>query len=99
MQGRVCVRNLTAPPALGRIVAETPSVFDSAMVTHLEAGDVLLWDDRTIHCNSPGRRPVLPPIAGSTTELQRIAFHVCMSPIVRFSCGARIHAGWLCAAV
>ena len=32
---------------------EKPEVFSGAMVAHLEPGDVILWDDRTIHCNAP----------------------------------------------
>lgn len=50
-------------------------MLNRAMVAHLERGDVFLWDDRTIHCNAPGVG------RGSTAHaLQRIAFHISMSP-------------------
>jgi hypothetical protein len=40
------------------------------------AGDLLLWDSRTLHCNSPA---VLPPSAPSD-ELLRAVSYVCMTP-------------------
>ena len=50
-------------------LAETPPI-----MCHLEAGDLLLWDSRTIHCSSPGD--------GSIAEdgLTRAVSLVCMMP-------------------
>ena len=42
---------------------------------HMEAGDMLLWDSRTIHCSSPGTKT--PP---DNKQLLRAASLVCMMP-------------------
>jgi len=45
------------------------------IMAHMEAGDLLLWDSRTIHCSSPGtKRPA------SDTDLLRAASLICMMP-------------------
>jgi hypothetical protein len=54
---------------------ERPDVFANAIYTHLEAGDVFLWDDRTLHCNAPGIGQ-----APATPELLRSCCYVCMTP-------------------
>jgi ectoine hydroxylase-related dioxygenase (phytanoyl-CoA dioxygenase family) len=56
-------------PADDPQLASTPPI-----MAHMEAGDLLLWDSRTIHCSSPGD--------GSSTEtgLLRAASLVCMMP-------------------
>jgi hypothetical protein len=42
------------------------------------AGDLILWDSRTIHCNTPAlKRPVTPR---SSPDLLRMACYVCMTP-------------------
>lgn len=53
---------------------ETPPV-----MCHLEAGDMMLWDSRTVHCSSPGIEPAAPSDA-TTPALIRAASLVCMMP-------------------
>lgn len=50
----------------------------SAGMVCAHAGDLLLWDSRTVHCNAPG----IPNEAGGDddTKLLRIAGYVCMTP-------------------
>lgn len=53
---------------------ETPPI-----MAHMEAGDMMLWDSRTVHCSSPG----LEPAAASDPAkpgLIRAASLVCMMP-------------------
>jgi len=42
---------------------------------HMEAGDLMLWDSRTIHCSSPGAQT-----PSDATSLLRAASLVCMMP-------------------
>merc|ERR1719198_1626140 len=42
-----------------------------------EAGDLLLWDSRTIHCNSPA---VSEPTS-SPEQLLRAVVYICMTPV------------------
>jgi len=44
-----------------------------------KAGDLCLWDSRTIHCNSPGITPSIKPVEG--WHLLRICLYVCMTPL------------------
>ncbi|CAF3060452.1 unnamed protein product [Rotaria sp. Silwood2] len=57
-------------------------------LVHCRAGDLILWDSRTIHCNSPAtaseERNKNEPV-----DLLRIAIYVCMSPI-SFVCGQTV---------
>lgn len=53
---------------------ETPPV-----MCHMEAGDMMLWDSRTVHCSSPGLEPA-PPSAPTSPSLIRAASLVCMMP-------------------
>lgn len=49
----------------------------------VEAGDIILWDSRTVHCNSPSLVPDLPPLSEEEkkeTELLRLVGYVCMQP-------------------
>ena len=45
------------------------------IMCHMEAGDMLLWDSRTIHCSNSGS--LLPK---KTNELIRAASLICMMP-------------------
>ena len=56
-------------PADDPALAETPPI-----MCHMEAGDMLLWDSRTIHCSSPGDNSDAVP------DLIRAASLVCMMP-------------------
>lgn len=69
-------------PADDPQLTETPPI-----MAHMEPGDLLLWDSRTIHCSSPG-----PDRAGAGRseaadseryELMRAASLVCMMPKAR----------------
>ena len=42
---------------------------------HMKAGDLMLWDSRTIHCSHPGLGQDMDP-----TQLQRAASLICMMP-------------------
>jgi hypothetical protein len=57
-------------PADDPMLAGTPPV-----MCHLEAGDLLLWDSRTIHCSSTALEPPL-----AKPELMRAVSLVCMMP-------------------
>jgi hypothetical protein len=58
-------------PADDPLLAGTPPV-----MCHMEAGDMLLWDSRTIHCSSGSLEP--PPEAKA--ELMRAISLICMMP-------------------
>ena len=60
-------------PADDPQLAETPPV-----MAHLEAGDLLLWDSRTIHCSSPAL--VESPEPDQTPRLLRAVSLVCFMP-------------------
>lgn len=49
--------------------------FDKVLVC-CRAGDLVLWDSRTAHCNSP---PLETPTTGEN-ELLRLVCYVCMTP-------------------
>lgn len=57
-----------------RYPSNDPLVSGSVTV-HLEPGDLLLWDSRTIHCSGPGEGPLDP-----TPRLLRAVSLVCMMP-------------------
>merc|ERR1712224_181945 len=45
------------------------------------AGDLVLWDSRTIHCNTPGQEEeASPQKCSNEPELLRLASYVCMTP-------------------
>jgi len=48
-----------------------------------KAGDLCLWDSRTVHCNSPGITPSKKPAEG--WHLLRICLYVCMTPYKKAS--------------
>lgn len=59
-----------------RFPNDDPKLADTQPIqAHMEAGDLLLWDSRTIHCSSPGSDT--PP---DTQDLLRAASLVCMMP-------------------
>jgi hypothetical protein len=49
------------------------------VMCHMEAGDMMLWDSRTVHCSSPGLEPA-PERDPATPSLVRAASLVCMMP-------------------
>ncbi len=66
-------------PADDPRLAATPPI-----MAHLEAGDMMLWDSRTVHCSSPGIEPA-PPSNPNEPSLIRAASLVCMMPKARAS--------------
>ncbi len=59
-----------------RFTADDPMLRGTPpIMCHLEAGDLLLWDSRTIHCSSPGLETPTPQAA-----LMRAVGLVCMMP-------------------
>jgi len=50
-----------------------------------KAGDMLLWDSRTIHCNSPATTPRPLPTDGTILSPRRLVAYVCMTPTNRIS--------------
>ena len=49
------------------------------IMAHLDAGDLMLWDSRTVHCSSPGLEPATPSDPDKPS-LIRAASLVCMMP-------------------
>lgn len=49
-------------------------------LVHAKAGDLILWDSRTIHCNTPAvtSRPYSP---NQLVEFLRLVSYVCMMPV------------------
>ena len=58
-------------PADDPQLAETPPI-----MCHLDAGDLLLWDSRTVHCSTPGAGDA----AGPDNSLVRAVSLICMMP-------------------
>ncbi len=54
------------------------------LCAHLEPGDLLLWDSRTVHCSTPGVLDARAPPPPSNRLLRAVAF-VCMTPRNRAS--------------
>jgi hypothetical protein len=57
------------------VARERPEIFREVINAHLEAGDVFLWTDETLHQACPGRG-----VGPTEPELMRAAVYVCMSP-------------------
>ena len=62
-------------PADDPLLAESPPI-----MCHLEAGDMLLWDSRTIHCSSPGTGDASEDVDAAAAALIRAVSLVCMMP-------------------
>ena len=45
-----------------------------------KAGDLVLWDSRTIHCNSPALKPPTTALGYRDDELLRAVVYTCMTP-------------------
>lgn len=71
---------LDAANAGERNFVPVPSTFpvlkEAQVMPICKAGDLVLWDSRSIHCNSPA---IAPPTA-SPDELLRMVGYVCMTP-------------------
>ncbi len=63
-----------------RFPADDPQLQETPpLMAHMEAGDMMLWDSRTVHCSSPGPQTALATDR-SAPELTRVASLVCMMP-------------------
>ena len=63
-----------------RFPTDDPQLRDTPpIMAHMEAGDMMLWDARTVHCSSPGTGSV-PMTDRSAPALLRAASLVCMMP-------------------
>jgi hypothetical protein len=50
------------------------------LLIHAQPGDLLLWDSRTVHCNTPSF--VTPPVNnGEGPALLRMVSYICMTPL------------------
>ncbi|MBT3427823.1 MAG: hypothetical protein HOL98_04895 [Gammaproteobacteria bacterium] len=59
-----------------RFPKDDPLILEKGPITcHMEAGDLLLWDSRTVHCSNPGSGTGL-----SANELIRAVSLICMMP-------------------
>ena len=64
-----------------RFPADDPQLADTPpRMAHVEAGDLLLWDSRTIHCSSPA---LVESAQAERSGLLRAASLVCMMPRAR----------------
>ena len=62
-----------------RFPSDDPQLLDpEPIVCHLEAGDMLLWDSRTIHCSTPGTNADSGDDAH--VGLERVVSLICMMP-------------------
>jgi hypothetical protein len=90
------------------LLVQRPELFEGAIVAHLEAGDLFLWDDRTFHCNASGHPPRLSyssrsALQSSAAWHQKVREPLCMfihpgssharrQHIVQLYMGVSIHA-------
>jgi len=67
-----------------RFPADDPQLQNTPPVMcHMEAGDMMLWDSRTVHCSSPGLEPAPEADPAEAPALLRVASLVCMMPKAR----------------
>jgi len=60
-----------------------PDFKDGGIFVHSKAGDLTLWDSRTVHCNGPGIKE-----SNKTHQLLRMTLYICMTP--RWQCKQEI---------
>jgi hypothetical protein len=58
------------------IPVDNPILHGTRKLVTAKAGDLLLWDSRTIHCSSPATRTP----ETSTDDLLRAVAYICMTP-------------------
>jgi len=58
------------------IPVNNPILHGRRKLVTAKAGDLILWDSRTIHCSSPAMRTPETP----TDELLRAVAYICMTP-------------------
>jgi len=64
---------------------EIPKANLGAIKVCAEPGDFVLWDSRTIHCNSPALTTREIPKDGTILDPRRLVAYVCMTPKARLS--------------
>jgi endonuclease/exonuclease/phosphatase family metal-dependent hydrolase len=80
----LCAR--AADPAAGDFVtvpASDPVLATPGRLVTARAGDLILWDSRTVHCNTPATRAPaasVPLDSSPAAQLKRIASYVCLVP-------------------
>jgi len=78
----------TAPDGQDFVAVPAPQVNPSLRQGTLlaaRAGDLLLWDSRTMHCNTPALQPPSAALGQPVDELLRAAVYVCKTPRRRAS--------------
>ena len=66
-----------SPEWLGRLSDQAP------LKVCCEAGDLVLWDSRTVHCNTRALVKPQAPAKGERPTLERLVAYVCMTPRFR----------------
>jgi len=64
---------------------EVPNAGLKPIIVCAEAGDFVLWDSRTIHCNSPADTLREIPTDGTILPPRRLVAYVCMTPRARLT--------------
>eukprot|EP00929_Paragymnodinium_shiwhaense_P008581 TRINITY_DN112539_c0_g1_i1.p1 TRINITY_DN112539_c0_g1~~TRINITY_DN112539_c0_g1_i1.p1 ORF type:complete len:471 (+),score=70.45 TRINITY_DN112539_c0_g1_i1:160-1413(+) len=78
---RACGRQLSSDFIM--VLAGDPALRAGSKLVCAKAGDLVLWDSRCIHCNTPGEQSEgLKPNSGTdgAPELLRFVSYVCMTP-------------------
>ncbi len=80
---------VTSPDGMDFVVVPSPltnpMVRGGALVA-AQAGDLLLWDSRTVHCNTPALAPPSAATGQPVDALLRACIYVCMTPRRFASC-------------
>lgn len=73
----------TSPEGSDFVVVPAPQInpaVRSGVLVTCKAGDMVLWDSRTIHCNAPSLEPPSADAGYAEDELLRAVTYVCMTP-------------------
>ena len=68
-----------------RVPCDFHGLKDAQGMPCCQAGDMVLWDSRTIHCSTPALKQ---PLSASLTSPLRLASYVCMTPTAAASSAA-----------
>ena len=60
--------------------ALTKELTQRSVVVSCKAGDLILWDSRTVHCNSPALLPPSPETGQPLHDLLRAVLYTCFTP-------------------
>ena len=73
----------TSPEGMDFVAVPEPlinPVLRNGILVTCKAGDLVLWDSRTMHCNTPAIEPPSAANGYSESELLRAVVYVCMTP-------------------